>query len=88
LEEMGQSVVALGQSNLESSLNLAKAAFGTTTLRQFVDLQTGYAKDSFDRLLAQGHKLQEISLKTANEVLQPLQARMAQAIETLTSKAA
>jgi phasin family protein len=88
LEEMSQSVVALGQRNLESSLNLAKAAIGTTTLRQLVDLQTGYARDSFDRLVAEGNKLQEISLKTASAVLQPLKARMAEAIETLTSKAA
>src|SRR6185312_13367629 len=60
LEEMSQSVVALGQRNLESSLNLAKAAIGTTTLRQLVDLQTGYARDSFDRLVAEGQKLQEM----------------------------
>ena len=88
LEEMGQSVVSLGQRNLESSLKLARAAIGTTTLRQLVDLQTGYARDSFDRLVAEGNKLQEISLKTANAAMQPLKARMAEAIETLTSRAA
>jgi phasin family protein len=88
LEEMSQSVMALGQRNLESSVNLARAAIGTTTLRQLVDLQTGYARDSFDRLVAEGNKLQEISLKTANAALQPLKTRMAEAIETLTSKAA
>jgi len=88
LEEMSQSVVALGQRNLESSLNLAKAAIGTTTLRQLVDLQTGYARDSFDRLVAEGQKLQEMSLKTANAAMQPLKARVAETIGTLTSKAA
>jgi phasin family protein len=87
-EEMSQSVVALGQRNLESSLNLAKAAIGTTTLRQLVDLQTGYARDSFDRLVAEGQKLQEMSLKTANAAMQPLKARVAETIGTLTSKAA
>ena len=88
LEEMGQSVLALGQRNLESSLNLAKAAIGTTTLRQLVDLQTGYARDSFDRLVAEGSKLQEISLKTADAALQPLKARMAATIESFGAKAA
>ena len=88
LEEMSQSVVSLGQRNLESSLNLAKAAIGTTTLRQFVDLQTGYARDSFDRLVAEGQKLQEMSLKTANAALQPLQARMAATMGTLAGRAA
>jgi len=88
LQEMGESVVTLGQRNLESSLNLAKAAIGTTTLRQLVDLQTGYARDSFDRLVAEGNKLSEISLKTASAAMQPLKARMAEAISTMTNKAA
>ena len=88
IEEMGQSVLALGQRHLESSLNLAKAAIGTTTLRQLVDLQAGYAKDSFDRLVAEGSKLQEISLKTADAALQPLKARMAATIDSFGAKAA
>ena len=88
LEEMGQSVVELGQRNIESSLNLAKAAIGTTTLRQLVDLQTGYARDSFERLVAESGKLREISIKTASAAMQPLKQRVAQAIETLGSKAA
>jgi phasin family protein len=86
-EEIGQSVVDLGQRNLESSVALAKAAFGLTTLRQLVDLQTGFAKESFDRLIAEGTRLSEISFKTADAALQPLKARMAKTIHGLSAPA-
>lgn len=87
-EEISQSVVELGQRNLESSVALAKAAFGMTTLRQLVDLQTGFAKDSFERLVAEGSRLSDISFKTADAAMKPLKARVAQAIEKLSTAAA
>jgi phasin family protein len=88
LEDISKTVMAISQSQLEASVAAAKAVFGCTSLRQMVDLQTGLARSNFDKLVANGSKLSEISLKVANEALEPIQARVNVAVGKFTKPAA
>lgn len=86
-EEIGKTLVALSQANYEAALATTKALFGATTFNQVVSLQNEVAKSSFDKLVAEGTKVSELVQKVANEVVEPLKARVDVAISK-ASKAA
>ncbi|MBI3515917.1 MAG: phasin family protein [Proteobacteria bacterium] len=88
MEDLSKTVMAITQAQLEASVAAAKAVLGCTSLRQMVDLQTDLARSHFDKVMADGSKLSEISLKVANEALEPIQARVNVAVEKFTKPAA
>lgn len=83
MESFSKEVFALAQSSLESSMNVAKAMMGVKTLREAIDLQNELSRTQFDKLMADGAKLTEMSMKVANEAIQPIQARVNVALEKM-----
>lgn len=87
-EEMGRALMALTQANMEQAVAVAKASLTCTTLKQVVDLHSDYARTSFDKLMSEGNKLSELSIKVANEAVAPIQARVNVAVEKFAKPAA
>lgn len=82
-EQISKQMMALTQNSMQSSVVTAKALLGCKTLRDVIDLQTDYARSSFDSLMAEGAKLSELSMKVTNEAIAPIQARVTVAVEKL-----
>jgi phasin family protein len=82
-ENVGKAWMSLTQESLESAAQTAKALLGAKTLREAVDLQSDFAKANFDKLVAEGTKLSELSVKVANEAFAPLNARVNVAVEKM-----
>jgi phasin family protein len=82
-EDMGKAYMAYAQAAADMSLATGKAMLGAKTLHEVVDLQNEFAKTSFDSLLAETTKLSELSLKAANEAMEPIQARVNVAMEKI-----
>jgi phasin family protein len=80
-ETVGKAFYALSQETVEASAAVAKAMLGVKTLKEAVDLQTDFAKTTFDKFVAEGTKLSEMSIKVANEALEPINARVNVAVE-------
>lgn len=76
LENLSKSFVAYAQSSLESSVAATKALLAVKTLREAVDLQSEFAKTSFDTLVSEATKTSELSVKLANEAIEPISARV------------
>ena len=55
-------------------------------MRDLVDLQSSFAKKSFDSAVAESTKVSEISVKVANEAFQPISAQINATIGKLTSR--
>lgn len=85
-EEAGKQVAAFTQSSLEKSVSNAKALLAVKTIQELVELQNAYAKASIDALVSESTKLQELSVKIANEALAPLNARVNATVEVLSKK--
>lgn len=81
-EEMGKEVIAFTQTSLETGVATGKAMMSVKTLRELVDLQTEYARSSFDSMVAESTKLSEMSAKVTNEALGLIGARVNAAVET------
>lgn len=59
-----------------------------TNFKQALEIQNEAAKTSFDKLMAEGNKITELSIKVANEAIEPIQARVNVAVEKLIKPAA
>lgn len=87
-EEIGKSVVALTQAQVEASLAITRTLLGATTFKQALEAQNEAAKLGFDKLMTEGNKITELSLKVTNEAIEPIQARVNTAVEKLIKPAA
>jgi phasin family protein len=81
-EELTRAVAAFSQTNVTTTVDATKALFGAKTIREVADLQNDYAKKAFDSLVAETTKLGELSVRVANEAIEPLNARVSAVIET------
>lgn len=80
-EDMGKAYMAYAQATVDMTLSTGKAMLGAKTVHEVVDLQNEFAKTSFDSLLAETTKLSELSVKAANEAMEPIQARVNATLE-------
>jgi phasin family protein len=76
LERVNKELMGLARSSMENATNAAKALFGARTLSDVVAVNSGYAKSTFDTLVAGSTKLSEIGAEAAQATLQPINARV------------
>ena len=62
--------------------------FAAKTLKDVVDVQTGYTKASIDTFVAEGKKINDITVKAANEALEPIQDQVNENIKTILKQPA
>jgi len=82
-ETVGKAWLNFTQETMEAGAQVAKSLLAAKTLREAVDVQTDFAKTTFDKLVAEGAKVSEISVKVANEAVEPINARVNAALEKL-----
>lgn len=83
-EEAGKQVAAFNQSSLEKSVATGKALLAVKTLQELVELQNAYAKAAFDSFVSESTKLQQLSVKIANEALAPINERVNVTVEAFS----
>jgi len=80
-EILGKEIAAYNQKALEAGVANTKTLMGAKTFQEAVELQTGFARQGLDDLVAEGTKLSELSLKVAQDTAGPLNARVNAAVE-------
>lgn len=83
-EALTKEFVAFTQAQYEQSVTATKAIMAVKSVKELVDLQTEFAKTSFDALVAEATKVSETSMKVANEAAQPITARVNATVEKLS----
>jgi phasin family protein len=81
VEAINAEVLAFSKAHFEDSVAAAKAVLGAKTLKEVVDLQTDFAKSTFESYLQQSSKLGELTAKLTQEAFEPLNARFQAAVE-------
>ncbi|CAA6604648.1 Magnetic particle membrane specific GTPase P16 [Rhodospirillaceae bacterium LM-1] len=82
-QEATKSVFALTQEAFEESVVASKAILGAKSMKEAVDLQTGFVKTSFDKVVAEGGKISETSFKLAEEAFGPINERVNETVSKL-----
>lgn len=87
-ENIAKAWLGFCQEVATTGASTTKQLIGAKTLREAVDLQADFAKTSFDRMVAEGTKVSEMSLKVANEAIEPINQRVNVAVEKFLKPAA
>ena len=83
-ETLQDELMAYAKRNLEDSTAAFKALSGAKNAKEFFDIQTSLVKSHYDGLVGEISKMSELSLRISNEVMEPLNARMAVAMDKLS----
>ena len=59
----------------------AEALMGARSWAELTDAQTGHAKGAFDRTMAAGNRIADMSVKTAGDAMVPVRARAEDLVE-------
>jgi phasin family protein len=80
-ETLSQQVIACNQKAVETGVATAKALLGCKTLQDVVEVQTDLTRKGIDEWLAEGTKLSELTVKVANEAVEPINSRLSEAVD-------
>ncbi|KZD04276.1 phasin family protein [Oceanibaculum pacificum] len=83
VEDISKTWFGFTQSSVEQATETMQALMGCKTLRDVVELQNGFAKTSFDQLIAESAKLSEMTIKVTNDAIEPIKARMNSGVELM-----
>jgi phasin family protein len=81
IEAINAELMAFAKKSIEDSVNATKALMGAKTVKELVDLQSDFAKTSFDELMSKSSKLGEMYAKVAQQAFEPINARVSETME-------
>lgn len=82
-EELGKAIYGFTQSSMELGVQAGQAALNVKTLKDLVDVQSEYARNSMDHLISGTSKISDMAVKIANEVMEPISQRVNEAVEKI-----
>jgi phasin family protein len=81
-QDISKHLAASSKASLEESVAFTKSLMGVKSVKEAVDLQTGYAKASIEKAVAETNKITDATVKLAEQAVAPLTARITLAVET------
>ena len=81
IEAINAELMAFAKKSIEDGVTATKALMGAKTVKELVDLQSDFAKTSFDELMSKTSKLGEMYAKVAQEAFEPINARVSDTME-------
>jgi phasin family protein len=85
-QEISKTLAASSKASLEESVAFTKSLLGVKSVKEAVDLQTGFTKTSIEKALAESNKITDATVKLAEQAIAPLTARITLAVETFGKK--
>ncbi|MCZ6894725.1 MAG: phasin family protein [Gammaproteobacteria bacterium] len=86
-EALGTEWMNYAKTSLEDGVATSKALMSCKSVDEVVKIHSGYVIYALDSCLAESVKLSEMSIKLANEIVEPLNSGFAVAIEELARSA-
>ncbi len=80
-QELGRQYFAVAQSLTDHTLESAKALAAVKSLKEAADVQANFAKATLERTMSESAKMQEATVRLAEQAYAPLTARMTLAME-------
>ena len=74
--------IGLARTSVEEGVSTAKAMMDCQSFEKVLSVQSGAAKTGYGRLLTEGRKISDQSLKMANDTVEPVAERIRSALQT------
>ncbi len=81
LQDISKGLAATNKASIEESVWFTKSLLGVKSLKEAVDLHSGFARSSIEKAVAETNKVTDASVKLAEEAIAPLTARLTLAVE-------
>ncbi|MBU6397406.1 MAG: phasin family protein [Rhodospirillales bacterium] len=81
-QDISKHVAASSKATVEDTVAFGKSLMGVKSVKEAVDLQTGFARSSIEKAVAESNKFADASMKLAENAVAPLAARITLAVET------
>ena len=86
-EDLGAEAAAYSKASFEKTTGVFKSLTAVKSPAELLQIQSEFAKSSFDAMIAESSKLTESFVKLATDVMQPISSRIAVAAEKMKSTA-
>ena len=80
-QDLGAAWFAFAKGTMEKNVATAQAMMTVKSPRELVDLQSDFAKSTFDSMVAEGTKFSEMGVKVTNDAMAPISARVNATVE-------
>ena len=81
-EEVSKAWAAFTQSSIDATVAYSKDAMAAKTVNELVDMNSTFSKAQLDAFVSESAKISEMTVKTTNEAIAPLKARVEKTVET------
>jgi phasin family protein len=81
LQDISKHLAASTKHSSEEYVAFTKSLMGVKSVKEAVDLQSGFAKSSVEKAVAETSKITDASVKLAEQAIAPITARMTLAVE-------
>lgn len=82
IQDISSRMASSSKASLEESVAFSKSLLGVKSVKEAVDLQTGFAKTSIEKAVSESNKIADAAMKLAEQALAPLTARVTAAVES------
>jgi phasin family protein len=81
LQDISKHLAASSKTSLEESVAFTKSLLGVKSVKEAVDLQSGFTRSTIEKAVAETNKVTDASVKLAEQAIAPLTARLTLAVE-------
>jgi phasin family protein len=85
VESLNAEALAYSKQAIEDTVAAAKAAITSKSIQELIEIQSDFAKASFDSMIGQATKFSELFMSVAKESAEPLNGRTAAFVELVQS---
>ncbi len=82
VQELTRQFAFTAKASFEESVAALKALSTVKSIREAIELQSGFSKTAFEKAMAEAKQMTDASLKLSEQALAPLTARVTVAVET------
>jgi phasin family protein len=81
LQDMSKELAASNKAAIEESVTFTKSLLGVKSVKEAVDLQSGFARAKIEKAVSETNKVTDATVKLAEQAIAPLTARLTLAVE-------
>ncbi len=85
-EAIGAEVFSYSKQSVEDAMAAAKAAMGSRSVQEFIEIHTDFAKSAFDAYVGRATKLGEMATTTAKDTFAPINSQVSAFIEIVANR--
>jgi phasin family protein len=81
MQDISKHLAASSKTSLEESVAFTKSLMGVKSVKEAVDLHSGFTRSTIEKAVAETNKVTDASVKLAEQAIAPLTARLTLAVE-------